>query len=45
MKLVHFCVGLIVQAVIFDKLLQDWDIETNAGPNYNNKRVVQGSFH
>ena len=45
MILVLFCVGLIVQAVISDKLLQDGVIETNSGPTYNIKRVVQGSFH
>ena len=45
MILVLFCVGLIVQAVIYNKLLQDGDIETNPGPTYNIERVVQGSFH
>ena len=45
MILVLFCVGLIVQAVIFDKLLQDGDIETNPEPTYNIERVVQGSFY
>ena len=40
-----FCVGLIVQAVISDKLLQDVDIETNAGATYNIERVLLGSFH
>ena len=30
--LVLFCLGLIVQAVISDKLLQDGDIETNPWP-------------
>ena len=42
---VLFYVGLIVQAVIFDKLLQDGGIETNPGPTYSTERVVQGSFH
>ena len=37
--------GLIVQAVISDKLLQDGDIETNSVPTYNIERVLQGSFH
>ena len=45
MILVLFCVGLIVQAVISDKLLQDGDIDTKPGPTYNIERVVQGSFH
>ena len=45
MILVLFCVGLIVQAVISDKLLQDGDSETNPGPTYNTERVTQGSFH
>ena len=45
MILVLFCVGLIVQAVISDNVLQDGDIETNPGPTYNIERVVQGSFH
>ena len=45
MVIVLFCFGLIVQAVISDKLLQDGDIETNPGPTYNSKSVVQGSFH
>ena len=45
MILVLFCVGLIVQAVISDKLLQDGDIETNSEPTYNIERVLQGSFH
>ena len=40
--MILFCIGLIVQAVISDKLLQDGDIETNRGPNYNIERVVQG---
>ena len=31
MILVLFCVGLIVQAVLSDKLLQDGHIETNPG--------------
>ena len=34
MILVLFCVGLIVQAVISDKVLQDVDIETNPRPTY-----------
>ena len=42
MELVLFCVGLMVQAVIFDKLLQDRFIETNLEPTYNIERVVQG---
>ena len=42
---VLFCVGLIVQAVISDKLLQDGGIETNPGPTYSIERVVQSSFH
>ena len=37
--------GLIVQAVISDKLLQDGDIETNPRPTYNIERVLQGPFH
>ena len=41
----YFCVGLIVQAVISNKLLQDGDIGTNPGPAYHIERVVQGSFH
>ena len=45
MILVLLCVGPIVQAVISDKFLQDGDIETSPGPNYNIERVVQGSFH
>ena len=45
MILVLFCVELIVQAVISDKLLQDGDSETNPGPTYNTERVTQGSFH
>ena len=45
MILVLFCVGLIVQAIISRKLLQDGDIKTNPGPTYNIERVVQGSFH
>ena len=45
LKMILFCIGLIVQAVISDKLLQDGDIETNWGPTYNIERVVQGSFH
>ena len=32
MILILFCFGLIVQAVISDKPLQDEDIETNLGP-------------
>ena len=43
--LVLFCVGLIVQAVISDKFLQDGDIESSPGPTYNTERVVRGSFH
>ena len=45
MILVLFCVELIVQAVISEKLLQDGNIETNLGPTYNIERVLQGSFH
>ena len=45
MILVLFCVGLIVQAVISDKLLQDGDIKINPRPTCNVERVVQGSFH
>ena len=45
MILVLFCVGLIVQTVISDKLLQDGNIETSPRPTYNIERVVQGSFH
>ena len=45
MILVLFCAGLIVQAIISDKLLQDGDIEINPGPTYNIERVVQASFH
>ena len=44
MIMVLFCVGLIVQVVLSDKLLQDGDIETNGGPTYFTERVVQGSF-
>ena len=44
MILVLFCVRLIVQAVISDKLLQDGDIETNPRPTNNTERVVQGRF-
>ena len=35
-----FCVGLIVQTVISDKVLQDGDIETNRGPTCNIERLV-----
>ena len=42
MILVLVCVGPIVQAVISDKLLQEWDFETNPRPTYNIERVVQG---
>ena len=42
LTMILFCIGLIVQAVISDKLLQDGDIETKRGPNYNIERVVQG---
>ena len=45
MILVLFLRWVIVQAVISDKLLQDGDIETNAGATYNIERVLQGSFH
>ena len=45
MIVVLFCVGLIVQDVISDKILQDGDIENNPGPTYNIERVEQGSFH
>ena len=45
MILVLFCDGLLVQAVIYDKLFQDGDIETNPGLTCNIERVMQGSFH
>ena len=45
MTLVLFCLGIISQAVISDKLLQDGDNETNSGSTYNIERLVKGSFH
>ena len=45
MTLVLFCIGIIGQAVISDKLLQDGDNETNSGSTYSIERLVKGSFH
>ena len=45
MILVLFCVGLKVQTVISDKILQDGDIETNPAQIFNIEREEQDSFH
>ena len=45
MILVLFCIGLKVQTVISDKILQDGDIETNPGQIFNIEREEQDSFH
>ena len=45
MTLVLFCLGIIGQAVISDKLLQNEDNETNSRSTCNIERLVKGSFH
>ena len=45
MTLVLFCIGIIGQAVISEKLLQDGDNETNSGSTCNIERLVKCLFH